>query len=252
MGAKQSGSTTTKQTPDDLTQQWRKLIMGGALGALGLPGMGSGKNAIRPFGEELQPVPGIGQGTRDAMQFYAGGIGAGNLGLGALSGDQAALAQLWNPYQQNVLDQVSGQFGDLSSRAANAINQQATQAGAFGGSRHGVASGIAQGEVAKGLGQQMAGLQYQGFNDAMGRAQGLANFGMGSAGQLAGLSDYERQVQMQQDPAMRQLSILQGILSGMPTGMTTTQPNFINPLGSLLGLGGVLGGLGWNPFSGGK
>jgi hypothetical protein len=188
----------------------------------------------------------------EALRNYQTLANASNVGAGALSGNQESIASLMNPYQSNVLDQVKAQYGDLASRVSMGINDQATRAGAFGGSRHGVAQGVALGELGKDMGQQLAGLQYQGYNDAMGRAGALAQLGLGANAQLAQLGDYSRQVLMSQDPAMRNLGILQGLLSGMPMGMTTSQPVYSNPLGSILGIGmgaaGALGGLGWRPF----
>lgn len=108
---------------------------------------------------------------------------AGATGARALGGDQGSIDTLMNPFMSGVIDQVKGQYGDLNAMAQRGINDQATKAGAFGGSRHGVASGVASGEIAKGLGQQIAGLQQQGFNDAMGRAGQAAGLGLG-AGQL--------------------------------------------------------------------
>lgn len=108
---------------------------------------------------------------------------AGDTGAAALGGNQNAINKMMNPYQQGVIDQVKGQYGDLNAQAQMGINDQFTKAGAFGGSRQGVASGVASSEIAKGLGQQIAGLQQSGFNDAMGRAGQAANLGLG-AGQL--------------------------------------------------------------------
>lgn len=261
MGAKQSGSQTVTQQPDALTQEWRKMVMGMGLGAIGAPGIpgadgqrlfgmmaGKGAGAVSPMGPQLQPVPGMDPASQAAMQNYQGYANAGNLGLGALSGDANALGSFINPYNQHVIDQVTGQYGRLADMTRTNISDAATKAGAFGGSRQGVAEGVALGELGRGMGQQVAGLQYQGFNDAMGRAGSLANMGLGANSQLASLGDYSRQIQMSQDPAMRNLQIMQGLLSGMPFGMSTSQPTYSNPLGSLLGIGSMLGGLGWNPF----
>ena len=261
MGAKQSGNQTVTQTPDALTQEWRRQVFGMGLGALGMPGVagqaprgmwdalrGGGAGSISPMGPQLQPVPGLDPASREAMENFRRMAQGGGLGFNALSGDQGAISQLMNPYLSNVIDATKGQYGDLAALTSRSVADRATQAGAFGGSRHGVAEGVALGELGKGMGQQLAGLQYSGFNDAMGRAQAMANLGLGASGQLASLGDYARQVQMSQDPAMRNLQIMQGLLSGMPMGMSTTQPVYSNPLGSLLGIGGLLGGLGWQPF----
>src|SRR5688500_9591920 len=115
MGAKQSGSQTVTQQPDALTQQWRQLVMNygaGALGMAGTPGtprpgnmwdamrQGPGSHAgIAPMGQPLQAVPGMDPASLEAMRNYQGMASAGNLGLGALSGDPNSVSQMMNPYQ---------------------------------------------------------------------------------------------------------------------------------------------------------
>lgn len=258
MGSKSAGSQTTTTQPDALTQDWRKLVFGLGLGATGMPGVaqsglgglfGSGAPGISPMGPRLQPVPGVSPLTQQAESGYQGALSAGNLGLGALSGNQGAISQLMNPYQSNVLDAINRNYGQLAANTTNAINDQATQAGAFGGARHGVAEGVALSQLNKDQANQMAGLQYQGYNDAMSRAGGLANLGLGAAGQLASLGDYNRQVQMSQDPAMRNLQILQGLMTGMPFGQSQSTPMTRNALGGALGGAGA--GMAFGPIGAG-
>lgn len=225
MGQKQSGSQTTTTQPDALTQRWRQMVLNRGLGALGMGGSGS----------QLQPVPGLSPLTTQATGSYQNALNAGNLGLGALSGNAADLQTFMNPYQSGVLNQLQNQYGIMSQNLANQNADAATQAHAFGGTRQAVAQGIAQGQLGIGMGQQMASLLDQGFNTAQQNAFNAANLGLGAAGQLQNLGEYGRQVQMQQDPAMRQLSILQGLLSGMPSGMTQSTPLFTNPLSGALG-----------------
>ena len=242
MGQKQSGSQTTTTQPDALTQQWRQLVLNHGLSAIGLSG---------GAGPQIQPVPGISPLTQQATGGYQNALAAGNLGLGALSGNQADINTFMNPYQSGVVNQLQNQYGIMSQNLANQNADAATQAHAFGGTRQGVAQGIAQGQLGIGMGQQMASLLDQGYNTAQQQALAAANLGMGAAGQLQNLGEYGRQVQMQQDPAMRQLSILQGLLSGMPSGMTQSTPLFTNPGAGLLGgaamgaqIGSVIPGLG--------
>ena len=45
-----------------------------------------------------------------SSNYYTGQMGAGNLGMGALSGDPTAVNQLMNPYQKNVVDATNAQF----------------------------------------------------------------------------------------------------------------------------------------------
>lgn len=108
---------------------------------------------------------------------------AGNNGAAALGGDPNAIQHFMDPYQKNVIDQVKGQYGDLNGMAQMGINDEATKQGAFGGSRHGVAEGVASANIAKGLGQQIAGLQSQGYQNAMNQANMAAGQGL-NAGNL--------------------------------------------------------------------
>lgn len=242
---------TTSQQLDPTTQALQRLVIGSGLGALGMSGLnlpgstvnvGFGKpiqlpgTSIASFGPQLQPIPGVSPLTTQAIGGFQHAADAGNLGLNALSGNQGAIDTLFNPFQNDVLNQVKSQYGDLANLTTNNVNDQATASGAFGGTRQGVAQGVALGQLNKDLGNQIAGLQYQGYNDAMGRAGQLANLGLGANAQLNQLGEYQRQVAMQQDPAMRQLTILQGLLSGNPIAMSQTQTQRGSTLNGLLGL----------------
>ena len=121
------------------------------------------------------------QGTFGAQQT------AGQQGLDALSGNADAAQKFMNPYQQQVMDQMTAQFANQNAMTTQGINDQATQAGAFGGSRHGVAQGVALGENARNQGMLTANMLNQGFEGAMGRAGQVANLGFGGAQAGAGL-----------------------------------------------------------------
>lgn len=260
----QDSKQTTSQQLDPTTQYLQRLVIGSGLGALGLGGMPEQSKTlslpgglhltvptapgITPFGPKLQPIPGVDPLTTQAIGGFQQAANAGTLGLNALSGDQGAINTLMNPFQQDVLNQVKSQYGDLANLATNNVNDQATAAGAFGGTRHGVAEGVALGQLNKDMGNQLAGLQYQGYTDALGRAGQLANLGMGANDALNQLGEYQRQVAMQQDPAMRQLQILQGLLAGNPIAMSQTTTQHGSLLNGILGLGATAAGLGFNPF----
>ncbi len=147
-------------------------------------GMGNQWNAQAMYGQQPQGPQMTQQSTAGPrapdLRAYEN---AGNVGARAMAGDQGAINQMWNPYQSKVLDEVSSRYGDLNAQAQMGINDAATRGGSFGGSRHGIAAGQASGDIAKGLGSQMAGMQYQGYNDMMGRAGQAAGMGM-QAGNL--------------------------------------------------------------------
>lgn len=130
------------------------------------------------------PLP---TGVTDAQGFYGRGTAAGQQGIDALSGNAAAQQQFMNPYQQQVIDRMNTQFGVQNQNTMNQIGDQATQARAFGGSRQGVATGVALGENQRNQNMQVAGLLNQGFDNSMNRAGQVAGLGFDSAGAGANL-----------------------------------------------------------------
>ncbi len=112
---------------------------------------------------------------------------AGNLGLGAMSGDSAALAKMMDPYQQQVIDANNAQWQHVNQQTQNQINDRATRAGAFGGSRQAIATGSALANNNRAQMGQTAGLLSSGYNNAMNQAQALAGLGYAGAGQNANL-----------------------------------------------------------------
>lgn len=127
------------------------------------------------------------QPVLQSQGFYGGATQAGQTGLDALTGNAGAQQQFMNPYQQQVIDRMNEQFGVQNQMTSNMVNDQATQARAFGGSRHGIAQGTALAENARNQGMQVAGLLNQGFDNSMNRAAGVANLGFGAAGAGADL-----------------------------------------------------------------
>jgi hypothetical protein len=122
-----------------------------------------------------------------AAGYNTGAMNAGNLGFGFLTGDPRAQAALQNPYQSQVVDAMRKAGAVTDQQTINSVNDAATKAGAFGGSRHGVAEGVALGENAQNLNGQIAGLLNNGFTNAQGTAQNLAQMGFNAAGQNANL-----------------------------------------------------------------
>jgi hypothetical protein len=217
---KSKGSTTQTTGPDAATAARAAQVWAAAQGAANQPGA---------------PVDPMTTAAGAGFQNYAN---AGKTGIAALTGDPAAFSQFMDPYQSNVIDQLHQQFNRMRTGATNDVNAAATQAGAFGGSRHGVAQGVQLGQLDNAEGQQTAGILDTGFNNSMGRASTAANLGFGANGAMASLGDYMRNVNMQNDPNMRQYSILAQALGMIPGGSTSvgTQQNGRN------GATGALGG----------
>jgi hypothetical protein len=122
-----------------------------------------------------------------ATDYYDTLMKGGNMGMGAMSGDPNAVSAMMNPYQQQVVDATNREWDNTDQRTMNAVNDRATAGGAFGGSRHGVATGVALGQNNQARMGQNASLLYGGFNDTMGRAGQMAQMGYAGAGQNANL-----------------------------------------------------------------
>jgi hypothetical protein len=182
--------------------------------------------------------------TTDALDQYRKIAAAGGNGLAALSGDSTAMAGFMNPYMHNVMDAYNAQYGDAAKGLSTQINDEATQAGAFGGSRHGVAEGVAQSQLTKDHMGDVANLLQSGYGNAQQVAGNVANMGFGATGQMAGLGDYLRQIQqMQANPGQQQLGILKQGLDGTPYGTQTTQYQKSSPLSTITGIASLGMGL---------
>lgn len=108
--------------------------------------------------------------------------GAGNLGFGALTGNQNAINTLMNPYINTVIGANDANAAKAAQQGTNQLNAQATAAGAFGGSRQGVAEGTMLANNQMNLNTLNANLLNSGYGTAMGQASGLANLGFSGAG----------------------------------------------------------------------
>ena len=75
-----------------------------------------------------------------------------------------------NPYTQNVQDKAINEANIALNQQLTNIGSNAQKAGAFGGSRAAVQSGVAQGEGVRNIGNLVATLQKQGFDTATANA----------------------------------------------------------------------------------
>ena len=80
-----------------------------------------------------------------------------------LQGDVGAYM---NPYITNVENAALSRLEGATQQAVNRLGDQALAARAFGGSRQGIAEGVALGEAARSAGELSANLRSQGFNQA--------------------------------------------------------------------------------------
>jgi hypothetical protein len=211
-------------------------------------------------------LAGLTQDQKDAIALQQQGIGgfkpfltqaqqAGATGLGTTAQAISQLGQLggaptqtqldayMNPFQQSVIDATMAELNKQGQQAQSQLAQQAQQAGAFGGSRF----GVAQAELGEGLqdararalaqlnlqnyGQAQAGVQNQLEREralalgigGLGGQQAQLGQGMASLGaqqqalaaqdvsNLLGIGGFQQQSQQQQEDIKRQ-NLLQGIM----------------------------------------
>jgi hypothetical protein len=173
------------------------------------------------------------------------------------------IGQFMNPYTNMVTGNALSSLERQRQMATNTMGAQASSAGAFGGSRHGVADALTNEGFARQGAEMFGNLQSQGFNTALNAAQNqqgiqsnLANLGFGFGTQLA-----DKQMQqgtMQQaiqqaliDAAKGQYNQFTGAPAqslalpvaalgaanmGQQTQTTTQSPGLFNYLGLALGL----------------
>lgn len=205
-----------------------------------------------------QPIQNVFQGSSAAMQQ------AGQT-YGNLAGFQPSAQQYMSPYTSEVIDRTQQDIMRQQQMAQNQLGAQATQAGAFGGSRHGVAEGVMAGEYGRMAGDIAAQQRQRGYEQAMDTAFRTAGMQQAGAGGLAGLGGqlfgmgqqtqaaigaqgaFQRQLQQQlMDLAKQQyygaagaplagLGAMTGVLGSAPypTSTTGTTRTPFNPMGLL-------------------
>ena len=94
---------------------------------------------------------------------------------------EGGIGTYMNPYTQQVIDTSMADLERQRQMQQNQLGAQATQAGAFGGSRQGVAQALTNEAFARQGGQLAAGLRQQGYQTALGAAQADVNRQMQAA-----------------------------------------------------------------------
>ena len=113
-------------------------------------------------------------GARDIMGFQGQQVGT-QFGYDPqqVQAQQAVggIQTYMNPYTQQVIDLAGQDIERQRQMAQNQLGSQAQAAGAFGGSRQGVAEAMTNSEFARQMAETTAGLRQQGFNTALGASQ---------------------------------------------------------------------------------
>lgn len=177
--------------------------IGGLFGAQGqtqggLGGAYQGMNSLLNAANQTQGGLGLAQAGAGNLLGYAQSHNARAGEAGAVAGMQGLLQAgdpSNNPYFQNALSSalrpVQQQF---SEQIMPAIRRGAVGAGQAGGSRQGIAEGIAgrgaldtMGDIATNMGNQAYGQGLQAMQAGAGIGQGLLGMGLESAGQAANI-----------------------------------------------------------------
>jgi hypothetical protein len=146
----------------------------------------------------------------------------------------AQIDQYQNPWTDDVVNQGQQDIERARQMAVHQTGDAATAAGAFGGSRHGVAESLTNDDYARAAAAQSAQLRAQGFDTALSAARGENMFGF----------TY---------PLQRQQAVNQSL--GMITPMKTTIGKTQDPaaafknFGSLFNAVGDIGSAFMNPSS---
>ena len=153
----------------------------------------AGPTAGRPYAAApMAPNNPYQQAAMAQQGALTGTAAAGLTNIGTLAGTN--ITPYMNPYTQQVIAANEADILRGAQMGINALDTAAGRAGAFGGSRHGVAMGELGTGVAQQLAQSSAGLRQAGFQQAQTAAQqdiqnrlSQANLGLAGALQLGNL-----------------------------------------------------------------
>lgn len=141
------------------------------------------------------------------------------------------IGQFMNPYTSMVTGNALQDLNRQRQMATNDIGASATRAGAFGGSRHGVAEALTNQGFAQQGANMFGNLQQQGFNTALNAAQNQQNIQSGLAGQGFGFGQSIQNQQWQQGEAARALNqALIDAARGQYGGFTGSPANALNTM----------------------
>lgn len=153
-----------------------------------------------------------------------------------LSGDVGAYM---NPFTQNVVSNAMRDLLSAGELGLQQVGQQARQAGAFGGSRQGVAEALQRSQTAESAGRVSAELRSQAFQDAASRLAAdqaralqadLANqqmgFNVGARNQDATMRALSESAGFQQQANLaNQDAAMRAALANQQAGLTASQAN---------------------------
>jgi len=208
---------------------------------------------------------------REGMTGYAGGSGLG-LAQDVVANDRRFMDpnNIFNPsnipgFQRAQEGVITNANNNLTRNVLPAIRQGAQATGSYGGSRQGIAEGLAGGETSRYIGDTLAGMNMNAYNTGLGLANSAANrapqtYGLGLApsNTMAQVGDqYRTDEQRGIDAEMArynfgeiapllnlqnfqsligQAGTYGGTTTGQQTGNATGGNSFLQPMGGLMTL----------------
>jgi len=145
---------------------------------LQLQAMQRGQEAVGGFNPYIQQAADFVPQQQEAIQKALSGLGASQSGIqGLLSPEQyqydpASAQAFFNPFEQQVAQQIETNIGRQRQEALGDVSSQlAGQAGAFGGSGADRARERVERRYDDLMNDQLSNLRYQGYQQAMGQSQ---------------------------------------------------------------------------------
>ena len=159
-----------------------------------VPMNGPGGASPMPLDQYNATYGGAAPATPTAPAGFNINDAASNSMRGAIAGTNAAMGPLnvgayMNPYNDAVINRTQQDIARQQQMATNQLDAQASAAGAFGGSRHGVAQGVMAGEYGRAAGDIFANQRQAGYNTAFNNAMADRGQRLGAASQLGALGN---------------------------------------------------------------
>ena len=149
-------------------------------------GQAAGQPTQNVFQGATQAMQGAGETYGNLTNFQAPTAQAAQIGpVGTMA--QANIGQYMSPYTEQVIQRGEADIARQREQAINQLGAQAEAANAFGGSRQGVAEGVAMGEYGRMAGDFAAQQRQNAFQQAQQAAQYDIGLGQQRALQQANL-----------------------------------------------------------------
>ena len=206
----QSQYSTSGLLPAGVLQPYGENILKYGIGQLGRPidvgaltGKVAGPSAFQQkAAQQMASMYGMGDIQRDATGMVTGfkdatGVASYQPYVDQISQqkllDPTGYQQFMSPYQKEIIDTTMQEYDIQAGKGRQAISDQAYQAGAFGGGRHGIQAAEYQSSSDRDRAALLAGLYGQGYNQALTQQQQQLGNLQTMAGFVPGLQQQQYQ-----------------------------------------------------------